>query len=253
MNTIKVNNKNVLMIAHRGLSGLEPENTIPAFIAAGNRNYYGIETDIHVTKDGKIIVTHDNHTGRVAVDNVVVEEITYDLARKIRLRNICRIERNNGVDAETVPVRDDLMFPNLKEYVNICKKYEKKCVLELKNRFEPEDIKTVIKEIEECQYLENVIFISFKFDNMVNLREMLPEQELQYLIEEEDPELIEKLNKYNLELDIDHTMLTKELVDEVHANGHKVNCWTVDNPETAEKLVAWGVDFITTNMLEGVN
>ena len=41
-----------LMIAHRGVSGLEKENTMPAFVAAGNRSYYGIETDIHKTADG---------------------------------------------------------------------------------------------------------------------------------------------------------------------------------------------------------
>ena len=51
-NTEKVNLANVQMIAHRGVSGLERENTNAAFIAAGNRSYYGIETDVHRTKDG---------------------------------------------------------------------------------------------------------------------------------------------------------------------------------------------------------
>ena len=53
MDTIKINKKNVLMIAHRGVSGLETENTKEAFIIAGNKSYYGIETDVHVTLDGK--------------------------------------------------------------------------------------------------------------------------------------------------------------------------------------------------------
>lgn len=252
MNTTKINNKYVSMIAHRGLSGLEPENSIPAFVAAGNRNYYGIETDIHVTKDGRFIVTHDDSTGRVAPDDIPVEEVSYELARKIRLRNICRLERENGVDAEEIAARDDLILPNLKEYVEICKKYEKSCVLELKNYFEPKDIERVLEELKEYNYLEQVVFISFDFDNMVHLRELLPDQELQFLTKTYDSNILEKLNQYNLELDIKYIALTKEIVEEVHANGHKVNCWTVDNPEDAERLIEWGVDLITTNILEGI-
>ena len=47
MDTIKFDKKKTVMIAHRGLSGIETENTNSAFVAAGNRSYYGIETDIH--------------------------------------------------------------------------------------------------------------------------------------------------------------------------------------------------------------
>ena len=49
MNTIKINKGTTLMVAHRGVSGLERENTAAAFVAAGNRSYYGVETDIHRT------------------------------------------------------------------------------------------------------------------------------------------------------------------------------------------------------------
>ena len=45
METLKLENNKTKMIAHRGLSGLEKENTAVAFIAAGNKSYYGIETD----------------------------------------------------------------------------------------------------------------------------------------------------------------------------------------------------------------
>ena len=57
MNTIKVDSGNTLMIAHRGLSGIELENTCSAFVAAGNRSYFGIETDVHVTADGQYIIS----------------------------------------------------------------------------------------------------------------------------------------------------------------------------------------------------
>ena len=44
------------MIAHRGVSAMETENSNAAFVAAGNRTYWGIETDVHRTKDGKFII-----------------------------------------------------------------------------------------------------------------------------------------------------------------------------------------------------
>ena len=238
MQTIKVNKKNVKIIAHRGLSGIELENTISAFVAAGNRSYFGIETDIHVTTDGKFVVIHDETTERVSDENINVEEVTYDEVRNVQLRS----KYGEG--------RIDLKIPNLQEYIDICKIYEKKCILEFKNVFSEEDIKKVLNKINEMNYFENVIFISFKLDNLKILRKLLPEKELQYLCKKYDEEVMDNLNKYNLDLDIDHKNLTKEIVDKVHSNNHLVNCWTVDDKERAEELVAWGVDFITTNIIE---
>ena len=51
MNTIKYSKLGSQTIAHRGLSEIEFENTIAAFIAAGNRSYFGIETDVHIAAD----------------------------------------------------------------------------------------------------------------------------------------------------------------------------------------------------------
>ena len=66
--TVKLDKRGsgVLMVAHRGLSGLETENTQCAFVAAANRSYYGIETDVHVTKDGRYVISHDGNLSRVS-------------------------------------------------------------------------------------------------------------------------------------------------------------------------------------------
>ena len=250
MDTIKVEKKAVLMVAHRGVSGLEPENSIPAFIAAGNRSYYGVETDVHVTRDGKFVIIHDDQTGRVAGDDIVVEASSYDLLRKINLYDICGTEKNAGVTGEDKGKRADLIIPSLADYINICKKYDKKCVLELKNKFEPEDIKRMVEEIKELDYVDGMIFISFSYENMMVLRELLPKQPMQFLTSKVEEDLVEKLDRYNLDLDIYYKALTKELLDELHAHGHKVNVWTCDSKEDAQMLVEWGVDFITSNILE---
>ena len=73
MDTIHVEHGSTRMVAHRGVSGLECENTNAAFVAAGNRSYYGIETDIHRTSDGRFVVCHDDDLRRVAGENISVE------------------------------------------------------------------------------------------------------------------------------------------------------------------------------------
>ena len=66
MDTIKINKNSVKMVAHRGLSGLEIENTNPAFTLAGKHSYYGIETDIRRTVDGRFVICHDDNLNRIA-------------------------------------------------------------------------------------------------------------------------------------------------------------------------------------------
>ena len=242
MNTIKITAKNKpLMVAHRGCSGLERENTNAAFVAAGNRSYFGIETDVHKTLDGKYIIIHDDTTGRVAVDDMVVEKSTFDTLRKLVLRN----------KATHVKDRSDLLLPSLAEYIGICKYYEKEAVLELKNAFEEQDIYEICDIIGGLDYLDHTTFISFDYNNLVYLRRKLPTQSAQFLIGAKGPlNWLDMLKKENLDLDVYHKVVTKELVDTCHANGIKVNCWTVDKPEDAERVIACGVDMITSNILE---
>ena len=241
MDTIHIQNKGkTLMVAHRGCSGLEKENTMPAFVAAGNRSYYGIETDIHKTADGKYILFHDDTTARVAIDNMVVEETAYDTLRSLPL-----------TDKEGKRGRIDLRMPNLEEYINVCKYYDKYAVLELKNAFEEEDIYEICEIIDGLGYLDHVIFISFCYDNLVFLRRKYPNQQAQFLLGKRAPmNWMEMLKAENLDLDVYYKMATKELIDNCHANGIKVNVWTVDEKEAAEQLAEWGVDMITSNILE---
>lgn len=239
MNTILIDSKNVQMIAHRGVSGIEMENTNAAFVAAGNRSYFGIETDVHVTKDGKIAVIHDDNTLRVSGIDRIVEETTLDELQTIPLYN-----KAKGC------FRTDLKIPVLADYISICKCYDKKAVLELKNRMDAASIAVIIDIIKELNYLENVIFISFSWDNLVDVRALNPEQTVQFLTEEYDDVLIDRLIANRFDLDIYYKAVTKELVDTLHKNELEINCWTVDEPEFAALLVDLGVDYITSNILE---
>ena len=237
--TLKLNGNKPKMIAHRGMSGIELENTCSAFVAAGNRSYFGIETDVHRTADGQFIIIHDDNTKRVAGDEMIVEKTCYETLRAIRL-----------VDKDGAKGRKDLLMPSLREYIRICKKYEKIAVLELKNHFRPADIDSIIAIIREEEYLENTIFISFDLPNMICIRERLPEQKAQFLISEYTDWLLETLRKEKLDLDIKYVALTKERVDALHAAGIEVNCWTVDTLEDAQRMAEYGVDYITSNIVE---
>ena len=63
-------------------------------------------------------------------------------------------------------------------------------------------------------------------------------------------DLLERLKRHKFDLDIYYRALTREAVSELHAAGVKVNCWTCDDPAEAKKLIGWGVDMITTNILQ---
>lgn len=239
MDTIKFDKKNTLIVAHRGLSGIEKENTNAAFVAAGNRSYYGIETDVHKTLDGKYVVFHDDTTGRVAIDDMEVEKTTFDCLRNLLL-----------TDTDGKKGRSDIRIPALEEYISICKKYEKIAVLELKNAFSEKEIYEIVDIIDSLGYLENVIFISFCLENLVILRAKYPEQRAQFLIDDYNESLIDILRKNNLDLDINYLSLTEENMKELHDAGIKVNCWTCDDPVAGEKLAEWGIEYITSNILE---
>lgn len=237
--TIKIPNKaSTLIIAHRGLSGIERQNTNAAFIAAGNRSYFGIETDIHVTADKRFAVIHDDTTGSVAYRDISVENSTYEELSKLILKSTDGVERG------------DLRIPTLKEYVSICKKYGKICVLEIKNKFEKEDLKAVVKEIKELDYIDGIIFISFDLSNLIFLRSLLPDAKIQYLFGKLPEGIFDTLKKYNFDADVYYDVATKDFIDKVHSLGLKVNAWTVDKVEIAEHLINFGIDYITTNILE---
>lgn len=241
MNTIKVECKQAKMIAHRGLSGIERENTNAAFIAAGNRSYFGIETDVHKSADGQFVIIHDENTLRVSEGS---NDINVEAQPYSAVASLCLPDKSGRI-------RGDLKIPTLSEYIRICKQYEKACVLELKNVFQKEDIIKIIEIIREEEYLENVIFISFSLENCKIVRELLPHQQIQWLLNQEITEqVLVTLIHYGMGIDTHYAWLDQEKINRLHEEGILVNAWTCDDQKIAQKLIDAGVDFITTNILE---
>lgn len=239
MDTIKLIGNKPKMIAHRGLSGLECENTSAAFVAAGNRSYYGIETDMHMTKDGHFVVCHDSDLFRVSGVHVIIEETTLEELQKIRLTCPKRKES-----------RADYIVPTLADYIRICQKYEKQAILEIKGDFGPPATERYLREIHELGYIEHTTFISFSAVSLASIRLLYPQADVQFLTQEATDEVLAILDRYHYDLDIRGDRLTPEFFKKVKEHGHLVNIWTVDRPEDGALCQKMGLDFITTNILE---
>jgi glycerophosphoryl diester phosphodiesterase len=240
MDTIKINKGNAQIVAHRGLSGLERENTASAFVAAGNRSYFGIETDVRPTADGHFVLLHDDNPVRCGGDMLIPEQSTLQTIQSVQL-----------FDVDGKRGRVDLRIPEMVDYLRICKRYDKVCVLEFKGYFSVENMEKVVEIVKAEYTLDKMIFISFSFENLLNLRKVCPESHCQFLTGEFKDEIIEMLKEHKMGIDIwsnalDEEWKVKKLLDE----GIEVNTWTVDNKELAEKLISWGVQYVTSNILE---
>ncbi len=233
------NKGDVKMIAHRGASGLTLENTVAAFEEAGKRSYYGIETDVHVTKDGKYIIVHDDSLKRIAGLDMVIEETDYETLRALRFKDVY------GESDE-----ENMYLPSLEEYLEICKKYDKQAILELKNKMDEQDAIGIAQAVKESGWFERTTFISFAGENLLAIRKVFPDADAQFLLEEVTDADIQFMIENRLDLDVCWDQVTRKLVKRMHDAGLKVNCWTVDGIECAKVMKWCKVDYITSNILE---
>ena len=224
------------MIAHRGVSGLECENTAAAFVAAGNRSYYGVETDLWRTADGRLLCNHDGRTGRICASDLEIEQTPFDVLRALVLN-----------DSDGMP-RGDLRLATPQEYRAICRKYGKTCVVELKSDFSEAEIRTILDIFSDDP--AHTCFIAFRMANLERVKRVCPAQACQFLTAKWSDDLPSELAARHMGLDIFYKELTAERVRACHASGVTVNCWTVDAPTDAQRLIAFGVDQITSNILE---
>ena len=237
MDTIKVEKKKTQMIAHRGLSGLERENGIKAFVAAVNRSFYGTECDIHLTKDKVFVICHDEHTRRVSNYDVVIKDVTFEELQKVRL---------NGFNSNE-PDRS-LYIPTLDEYLELHRKYKKQCIIEVKCPLEPNEVDMLLDKVKDD--LDLVTFISFNLKNLQMIRDKNQDIRLQFLTSSYNNELIPLLLQNKLDIDINYQALNEEVMKAFQEAKIIVNAWTINDKLVAEKLINLGIDFITTNILE---
>ena len=106
----------VHITAHRGFSGIAPENSLPAFECACEHDYYAIECDVHLTKDGQWIICHNSTIDKTCNAKGNISDYTLE-----ELRNF-RITYGHGIEKY-----EDLKLPTLDEYLDLCAKYN--CII----------------------------------------------------------------------------------------------------------------------------
>ena len=232
-------NEKIQMIAHRGLSGLALENTTAAFIQAGHHNYYGIETDVLITKDGQFILCHDNTLSRIAGVDILVEQTDFATLRALRFPN-----------SYTHSDEKNHALASVDEYLSICKEYGKHAVLELKSTFSAEKITELVELIKAFEYLDCTTFISFSQSNLLALRAQYPSVSAQYIVQNCTQEDERFMIENKLDADLCWVSVTRSRVRRLKRAGLKINCWTVDGAACATLMQDYGVDQITTNILE---
>ena len=237
--TLPISVRNCRLVAHRGLSGLETENTCAAFVAAALRGYWGIETDIHATTDGRFVICHDADLHRVSGVSFDVREHTLAEAQAVPL-----------FDTDHASHRSDLRVPELPDYLAICAKHGKVPVIELKDAFDRAAVERIAEAVRAAGLLDRAVFISFVWGNCVLAREVCPGNEVMDLEGPRPETLLEDHLALRIGADLHHAKIDAATVAAFHAAGLRVNAWTVDDPAEAERLMGLGVDLITTNILE---
>ena len=219
----------VKIIAHRGYSVDTFENSSEAFKLAANLPFWGIESDVHQTKDGIFVIHHDANMKHTTGVDMQITSSTLDELRALTYK---------GTNYKIV---------TFKEYLEICMSHQKIAVIELKPFFTTPMIDQLLKIIKEYSYLSHCVFISFEADNLLRLRAIAPAVKIQILVNKVDSILINFCKEQNFDLNLDHIILTKELVEQLHNHQIHVNCWTIRNKDEANKYTDFGVDFITTD------
>ena len=228
------------LISHSGYKGgVQWPNTCAAFIISGTKEYYGIETDMHETKDGRFILRHNIDVPNNDGDMINIPETDFAELRKIRM-----IDR----DGETV--REDYFLPSLEEYIHICRAYDKQAILELKSVRDIANLANVVAIVRKMDWYERTTFISFNRDYLLFIREKYPDTSAWLLSGVGDDETLDFIIKHRLGANLQFKCVTKEKVDKLHAHGLPVGTYTVNKLDLAETLISWGVDYITTDIIE---
>jgi glycerophosphoryl diester phosphodiesterase len=228
------------LIAHRGASEAAPENTLAAFRQAWEEGADGIEADFLLSKDGKIVCFHDRDTKRITGKKLIIAETPWTTLSQLDVG----AWKGAEFAGERIPLLDEVIaaLPEKKFFF-----VEIKCGPEIVPALRPALIGA------DPDY---VMLICFNAAVIKACREQLPEFQAHLLSSLDN---IHKKDGQQTQLaqlgEIDATGLqfkhsakvTKAFIKTIQARNRLTACWTVNDPATAARVAALGVDFITTD------
>lgn len=234
------------IVAHRGASATAPENTLAAFRQAWAEKSDGVELDILMTKDGRIVVNHDADTKRTTGVKKIIKDHTLAELRKLDAGS-WKGDRWKG---EPIPTLEEALaaLPEGKSvYIEI------KCG--------PEVLPELKRVIGEAKKPEGMRVIAFDFETIAEAKKLMPEVKMLWLVNgEKDPatgkriypeiaDLAKKAADAGLDgINLHHGFpINKDSVAAIHGKGLAIAVWTVNDSKTAMAMAEAGVDMIATD------
>ncbi len=229
------------VVAHRGFSAVAPENTLAAIKAAIKAGATGCEFDVYACGSGEIVLMHDKTVKRTTSGDGKVTELSLQQLRKLDA-GTWKDKRYAG---EKVPL--------LSEALKLLKDSGCQPVIEIKM----EGIsRQVIEDVRKAGMLRKAAIIAFSANVVREIRSLEPGIECAWLCSKtpagtaaEKATWLKKQAtacKAKL-LDLNHKMLSAELIEELKKRGFGVWTWTVNDKQRMQQLQQWGVDSITTD------
>ncbi|MGH7885402.1 MAG: glycerophosphodiester phosphodiesterase [Thermodesulfobacteriota bacterium] len=219
-----------ILIAHRGASYYEPENTILSFQKAINQGAAIIEFDVRKTLDGNLVVLHDSKVDRTTNGKGLIKNM-----------NLSEINQLDAGKGEKIPtVRE--VFELFKDKV--------KFVVELK---EEDTEELVLDLIYEFNLMKDVILVSFRKKVLKKIK-TLDSNIITGLITLTGFGCVKSAVGFDCNAVASHAYFAnKNRVEDAHQNNLLFFCWTVDDKKTALKLKELGVDGLITNKPDLLN
>jgi len=218
--------------AHRGASEYAPENTLSSFYLGLLQGANGIETDVQRTRDGVLVLFHDDTVDRVSDGVGRVCDYTLEELKKLKIYG----NSTTGFYDRVVTFR---------EFLEKFSPYDISFAIELKGAGVEEDS---LRMIEEFGLLERTTFTSFYFDYIKKIKELNPKARVGWLIGEVGEDKMNDLMEIGgEELAPKAEDITEELMTAWRANGLGVRAWGVLNIALMKKMCRLGVDGMTVN------
>ena len=222
----------VCFIAHKGYSGKYQQNSEDAFLGAVEHGSGGIETDVHFTKDGILVVNHDSVVHYADGTDLEIATHTFEELAAKPVEN----ERSDK----------EIYLCTFQRYLEICRDGNMIAFIEFKGHFTDEMINKAFTLAEEIYDLSMCEVQSFDFDNLVRSHKMFPTLKIMYTCREHD-EMVDRCLEEGFDIDMDYDGIKNETVEMFHAKGLKVGLWTANSQEALKFCLSKNVDFIESD------
>ena len=227
----------VTITAHRGDCSGAPENTLAAFELAIENGADIIELDVRQTKDGEIVVMHDENLKRVCGANKKVGKLTYE-----ELQKYSPGKKYRGPNEELY--REE-KIPTLQEVIDLVGD-RAKLNIELKPAKTDKNLSQRVAEIiAENDYYDNCFVASLTYGSIRRIKLSDPKVKTVYVM------AVAMGDFYDLEyadgFSIKYRYINNEIIKQAHKRGKDVYAWTVDDKQILESMMLMNVDSIITN------